>query len=374
MKIGFDAKWYTDGPPSGRRVVRQLVEGLQAACVTDELHLMVDARGGSAGNGATMTHAMQRHAVWARNNQLSNVFVVPRVADARGLDAVVYQNFVPPRVFARHARVAFVYDVIFESHPQFFTRRERLYFAPLRSLTRSADRVCTGSSTERARLLQYGYATADQIDIVPLAVDARFFVARDGDARDRASELRERQLPATFVLFVGRITARKNVAGLVRAMAHVATRGLSLVIAGGADGTEEDIATVAAAAGVAGRVHCLGAVSEGELVALYRAATLFCFPSLDEGFGLPPLEAMASGTPVLVHTTPALAETCGDAAAYVNATDPQALAAAIDALVADPARCAQLRAAGFVRASQFTVERSARALLASVHAAVAGRA
>jgi glycosyltransferase involved in cell wall biosynthesis len=100
---------------------------------------------------------------------------------------------------------------------------------------------------------------------------------------------------------------------------------------------------------------------------------LFCFPSFDEGFGLPPLEAMASGTPVIVTRTPALEETCGDAAEYLHAPDPASIASVIDALAGDDARRGVLRAAGLRHAATFTRERSARALLACIHAAVSTR-
>jgi glycosyltransferase involved in cell wall biosynthesis len=104
---------------------------------------------------------------------------------------------------------------------------------------------------------------------------------------------------------------------------------------------------------------------------LYAAATVFCFPSLDEGFGLTPLEAMAAGTPAVVSNVPALAETCGDAAALVDPTDPAAIGAAIDAIALDGARHAAMREAGLRRAAAFSWEASARTLLASVRAAVA---
>ena len=144
MKIGIEAKWLFRGPPSGCRVVRNLVNALVAIGGTDELHLFLDQRARSEPTPAGI--APERcHYVWAGNNQLSNVFVVPRMADRLRLDAVVYQNLSPGK--AKHARIAFVHDVIFESHPQFFTRTERLYFRPLRYLAARADRVCTVSLT-----------------------------------------------------------------------------------------------------------------------------------------------------------------------------------------------------------------------------------
>jgi len=381
VRIGVEAKWLHRGPPSGRRVVRNLVAALAASAETEgaggaELHLFLDARSRDepvSHAGAHLVPPERRHYVWARNNGVSNVFVVPPVADALGLDAVVYQNFVPPRRLTRHARVAFVYDAIFATRPELFTWRERLYFAPMRRLAAGADRVCTISATERARLVDHGYARPERVDVVPMAVDG-VFVPRERLAPGAIARVRlALDLPERFVLYVGRVTARKNVASLVRAMAYVRARDLGLVVVGSPDGTCDDLDDVAAATGVLDRVRVLGAVDDEVLRVLYAAATVFCFPSLDEGFGLTPLEAMAAGTPAVVSNVPALAETCGDAAVLVDPLDVRAIASAIDALALDECRHAAARAAGLKHAAAFTWERSASRLLASVRAAVEAR-
>lgn len=362
MRLGVEAKWLHRGPPSGRRVVRNLVRAL-AADGGHELHLFVDADA-PVPDGV---RAERCHRVWAGNNGLSNVCVVPRVADALGLDAVVYQNFAPPA--ARHARVAFVHDAIFATRPELFTWRERAYFAPLRWLVPRADRVCTVSRSERARLVRRGFARGDRVDVVPNAVDDAFVPRERLDPRLVARVRAALGVPERFVLYAGRVTARKNVATLVRAMARVRAP-LPLLVAGAADGTAADLGAVAAAAGVAARVRLLGGVDDDALRVLYATATVFCFPSLDEGFGLTPLEAMAAGTPAVVSHAPALVETCGGAAVHVDPADADAIAAAIDALAADPARRATMRAAGLRRAGDFTWARSARLLLDSVRAAM----
>ena len=369
MKSGIEAKWLFDGPPSGRRVVANLVRGLTEVAVDDELHLFLDGRARGEPVPADIPEE-HRHYVWARNNQLANVFVVPRAADRIGLDAVVYQNFAPPRSQARHARVAFVHDVIFESHPEFFTRRERLYFKPLRYLTHCADRVCTGTGCERERLVQFGYAKLDRVDVVPYGIEEAFAPREHLPDAETERVLDRLEAPERFVLYVGRVNVRKNVASLVRAMAHLEDTDLQLLVAGAPDGTAEDLSAVAAAAGVAERVRLLGRVSDSDLRVLYSAATVFCFPSLDEGFGLCPLEAMASGTPAVVSNAPVMVETCGDAAVYVDPTDPKAIARAIDELVSDASRHTELRYAGLERARAFNWNDSARRLLASVHEAV----
>jgi glycosyltransferase involved in cell wall biosynthesis len=115
-------------------------------------------------------------------------------------------------------------------------------------------------------------------------------------------------------------------------------------------------------------------IDDDRLRVLYACAEVFCFPSLEESFGLPPLEAMASGTPVIVSNVAAIAEICGNAAVYADMTRPEAIAAAIDALMANPERRDALRALGASRAKEFTWSRSASRLLETVHAAVESRA
>jgi glycosyltransferase involved in cell wall biosynthesis len=211
------------------------------------------------------------------------------------------------------------------------------------------------------------------VDVVPYGVDPSF-MPRERLPAACAGTLAALGVGEPFALYAGRLNARKNVAALVRAMAYVPDAQVSLVVAGAADGTGDDLRAVAAAAGVAGRVRLLGPVSEEQLRVLYASAAVFCFPSLDEGFGLCPLEAMACGTPTVVSRTPALAEVCGDAAVYVDPRSPEEIGAAIAALVASPGDRAALREAGLRRAAVFDWGRSARALLASARAAAGGRA
>lgn len=373
MKIGIDAKWYFAGPPSGRRVIRGLVHGLaETAALGDELHFFLDAH--ARGHTPPGVSDERCHYICGGVNQLANVVLLPRAADSLRLDAVVYQNFAPPQVGVRHARIAFVHDVIFAERPEFFTWLERLYFAPLRALSSRAERVCTVSESEKSRMTRLGFANSEDIDVVPNAVDNVFQPREDLDSAHIETVLRAIGVREPYALYVGRLTARKNVAALVRAMTHVKTPGLVLVVVGAPDPTSKDLPDLAREAGVADRVRFVGPMEDDRLPALYAAAAVFCFPSLDESFGLPPLEAMAAGTPVIVSDRPAIVETCGNAAVYVDPTDPRAIAGAIDALMGDPPRRAALRDAGLRRARTFTWQRSAERLLASVRSAVETRA
>ena len=365
MKIGFDAKWFFEGPPSGRRIVRSLVNELAQRANDVELHVFLDARARDEPFPFTGSH-VRPHYLWGDNNQLANVCLVPRMADRLGLDAVVYQNFSPLPLRVRHARIAFIHSVVFHERPEFFSWWERFYLAPMRALSSRADRVCTVSESERRRMIRLGYAEADRIDVVHNAVDA-VFIPRAAISPGRVARvLGDLGVSEPFVLYVGRLTAGKNVGALIAAMTHIAHRDHTLVIAGAADRTCSGLPALAHSLGVSERVRFIGPQDDQHLDVLYAAASVFCFPSLDESFGLPPLEAMAAGTPTIVSDIPVFAEICGDAAVRVDPANPRAISAAIDAVLSDQALRERLRRAGLQHAAKFTWHRSANELLASV--------
>lgn len=207
------------------------------------------------------------------------------------------------------------------------------------------------------------YPRARGLTLVPNGVDASVYTAADAAAVARAR--RAYGLPDRFVLAVGAHRPHKNFPVLVRALAALPA-DLSLVVVGQADprfrGLPEDLAALAAGIGVAPRVLLVPEVADDLLPAVYRAATLVAFPSVAEGYGLPALEALAAGVPLLVSDIPVLAEVCGDAAVRVPPDDPAAWAAAIIALLADPAGARQRVQAGAATAAQADWQRGGRAL------------
>ena len=161
-----------------------------------------------------------------------------------------------------------------------------------------------------------------------------------------------------MLLYPAALWPHKNHAALLAALAECPA-GISLVLTGSTFGREDALRRTAAEAGVAARVPILGHVAPETVPALYRAATGLVFPSLAEGFGQPPLEAMACGTPVAASDAGAVAEACGDAALAFPARDVHSMAAAMTRLVRDDALRTELREAGLERAGGFAWERSA---------------
>jgi glycosyltransferase involved in cell wall biosynthesis len=201
---------------------------------------------------------------------------------------------------------------------------------------------------------------AGRITVIPEAPARRYHPVAAQEARSRVS--RRFSLPDPYFLYVGGFSKRKNVTSLVQAFSMAAgslPRQSVLAIVGGADRTYVQVQGLAHRLGCAARVAFLGRVDEHELPYLYSGARAFIFPSLYEGFGLPPLEAMACGCPVVCSDATSLSEVCGDAAMLVDARDVAALAQAIERVAVDQDLALALRSKGLQRAARFSWSDSA---------------
>ncbi|MEK7293542.1 MAG: glycosyltransferase family 1 protein, partial [Nitrospirota bacterium] len=205
----------------------------------------------------------------------------------------------------------------------------------------------------------------DRIVVIPCGVSDDFRPRRDPA---EFGELRRRiGLPdAPFILFIGGADPRKNHQAVVRAFAKRADefKGCRLVLVGDSAHRFGDMSRTIAQSGMEGRVICPGRLPIEDITRLYSHADLFVFPSLYEGFGMPVIEAMACGAPVVTSNRTAMPEVAGDAALLVNPDDDDELAGAMVRILRDTPLRESLRAKGFERARQFTWERAARQTLA----------
>lgn len=267
-----------------------------------------------------------------------------------------------------------LYDLSFLSHPHCHTLGNRLHClrGTARALARGARLVAISESTRRDAVELLGVA-AEEVEVIYPGIEEGL---RPPGAEERARVLAHHGLGEPFVLTVGTLEPRKNLVTLLAAFAALPgelRRGHRLAVVGGEGWLERDPRTLAREAGLEeGEVRFLGAVDDAHLPALYAGAAAFAYPSLYEGFGLPPLEAMACGAPVVAARTSSLPEVLGDAALLVEPTDAGALRDALAAVLTDAERSAALRAAGRERAERFTWARAAEGMLAVYRRAVEG--
>jgi glycosyltransferase involved in cell wall biosynthesis len=292
--------------------------------------------------------------------------------------------FVPSHVLplatplARHTRaVVTIHDMGYLRFPQAHTRAQRL---TLRLTTvwsaRVAQRVIAISAATRNDLVRLARVSAEKITVVHHGLSDRFRLTftTKGEGRRNVSQERVRELVGgnwPYLLYVGTIQPRKNLVRLIEAFAqarHALDDTLRLVIAGRRGWLSEGIARRAAELGIAECVHFAGYVPDEEVPMLLAGALAFVFPSLYEGFGMPVLEAMGCGAPVLTSNTSALPEVAGDAALLVNPEDTGAIAAALTRLATDAGLRDELRQRGYARAAEFTWERCAEETLRVLHA------
>jgi glycosyltransferase involved in cell wall biosynthesis len=267
----------------------------------------------------------------------------------------------PPLVRCRS--VVTIHDCIHLMFPQYLPNRFAFGYArtSIGLAARRATRVLTVSESSKRDILRFVDTEPEKIDVIYNAYDERFAI---DPAEEDVVRVRERyQLQDEFVLYAGNVKPHKNLERLIEAFQIVRKRGLDhlkLVMIG------DEISKYTALRRAVHRhqlhkyVRFLGYLPEETLAVMYRLAGVFVFPSLYEGFGLPPLEAMASGTPVVTSNVSSLPEVAGDAAILVDPYDPHAIADGIYRVLTDADLRRSLRRKGVARAGQFSWEQSVR--------------
>jgi glycosyltransferase involved in cell wall biosynthesis len=270
-------------------------------------------------------------------------------------------------VAVRCPLVLTVLDLATVKHPEWFDHRWFYFYTTLTLpfLATRADRIVTISEASKRELMAHYGLAAERIAIVPPAVDHALFHARQDPEAVRSVRARL-GLPDRFILSVGTLEPRKNLSRLIEAFAIMRARAATdrlLVIAGDRGWQYEQIFRTVRSLGLEDTVRFLGYVPEPDLPLLYHAADLFVYPSLYEGFGVPILEAMACGCPVVCSNRSSMPEVIGEAGITVDPEDGEALAAAMERVLGDPAVADALRSRGLARAQRFRWEDSTRLLL-----------
>lgn len=275
----------------------------------------------------------------------------PLVAWRGRLDLLHGMAFVIP-LLAPAPAVVTVYDLSFLHFPEQFPRLQRLYLTTqTRRSCRQARRVVTISAASRDDLIRFFGISPERIDVVPPGIDEQF---RPLDAETVAAFRRAQGLPERFVLHVGTLQPRKNLTVLVEAMARLERAELPLVLVGGKGWFYEQIFARVEALGLQERVYFAGYVKDETLPLWYNAAALLVLPSVYEGFGLPILQALACGTPVVAAGVSALPEAGGSAALYFQPDDVTGLVRQMLAVLDNPTQAATMRQEGLKHASTYS--------------------
>jgi glycosyltransferase involved in cell wall biosynthesis len=251
--------------------------------------------------------------------------------------------------------IATIYDASVYAVPDAYSIPFRAWYRILLPrVGRRARRVVTSSHFSRQELQRYTGITPERIAVIPGSGEHILTVPSDERILSRL-----RLCSRSYALAVSSHSRHKNLAGVAQAAAMLGLERFPVVLAG--EGNPRIFNS--GATGGNGRLQIAGFVSDAELRALYENAACFVYPSFYEGFGLPPLEAMACGCPVVVSRAASLPEVCGDAALYCDPSDPADIARGIQQILADSALADDLRRRSREQAQRFSWTRSARALL-----------
>lgn len=366
MNLGLDAKWFFDGPPSGRVVIENLVKNIiminKHNAQSCQLHLFFK-KCDQRKKFPYQDKSLHCHYIRGKNNFISNVLFLPLYCIGLKLDVVVFQNFSP--LCSSFKRISYIHDGIYMSHPEFFTTIERLYFFPIKFLANRAHRICTISESEKRRLVNFKFGTDEKIDVIHHGITDEFKPREKRNDELLKTVVSKYNLPEKFILYVGRLNVRKNLLNLMKAISLLKDTEIPLFLAGQYDRKMFNIDQWACRLGIKNRIILTGFVENEHLPVLYSLSTIFCFVSYEEGFGLPALEAMASGVPVVVSNSSSIPDICGDAGNYVDSCDPVSIAATIDSLLNNEELYAKKRAHGLKRASLFKWQYSAEKIMDS---------
>ena len=359
LRVGIDGRAFHSPAAGVRRYVNGLVRGLLAL---DEPLALVALGGSPEG---VLPHGIERVAEPPHppTNLGWTLIGLPGAARRAGVDLIHAPAYTAP-FWSRAPVVLTIHDVSYARHPHWYPyRRDWVRRAFYRRSAAVASFILTDSTFSAGEIAEAYGIRHDRIAVAPLGVEPAFSPAAGRDRLELPTGVNE-----PFLLHVGDLHERRNlgvaIKALVAARRHVGARSaLSLVLAGVDRGIADSLRAIAAHAGIADAVVCLGAVSEERLRALYQRAIALVYPSLYEGFGLPVLEAMASGTPVLASRAASIPEVVGSAGILLDPLDVPGWAQAIVDIVNDQNLASKLRAAGLLRAAEFTWERTARMTL-----------
>ncbi|MBZ0306990.1 MAG: glycosyltransferase family 4 protein [Anaerolineae bacterium] len=349
-KIGIDVRltYYRQGGIA--EYMRQLSGALAALPSTCEFHLLHNFR-----SHETLVPQFKRGNIFTPCHHRFESLTLGMELLPRRFDLLHSPDFIPPR-FGAKRYVITVHDLAFLLYANIQTADSLRYYAgQIQRAVRQADHIIAVSYTTKNDIVQLLDVPVEKITVIWEGIHPSFQVSNSS------------LLPAPYLLFVGTIEPRKNIPNLLRGYAILKSRQKSvpkLVLAGQQGWLSEASFAAIETLELQSEVIWLDSVPFEQLPALYNGATMLVYPSLYEGFGFPPLEAMACGTPVITSDRGALREIAGEAALYVDPEEPESIAEAMQRLLLDETLTQEMRIKGLEHVRQFTWEQTARQTLA----------
>jgi glycosyltransferase involved in cell wall biosynthesis len=352
LRVGIDGRAFSSPAAGVRRYVSALVPALTAADPGLELVALGGVRDAVPADVAYVNEP------WHPPTNLGwSAMGLPRAAARARVDVIHAPAYTAP-LWSRAPVVLTIHDVSYERHPEWYPyQRDAVRRMFYRRSARIAARVLTDSKFSAGEIAAAYQIPRERIVVAPLGVSDHFAPG------DRPHEPFQARITPPFLLHVGDLHERRNLPLVVHAMFEAQRRpgmpSLSLVLAGVDRGIGDRLRAYAREAETPDAVVCLGPVTDSQLLTLYRGAAALVYPSRYEGFGLPVLEAMACGTPVIASRAASIPEVLGDAGVLLDPDDEPGWAEAIAEVVNDEWQKGRMRKAGITRAKEFTWARTA---------------
>lgn len=356
MRIGIDARLVYYRQAGISQYTLSLLEEFAAIDQDDEFIVFQSRK-----DRTTLVNQpnFRRRSLWTPPHHRFEQLLLPLEISMVDLDVLHSPDFIPP--FRRNCKsVITIHDLNFLLYPHFLTPESASYYGQIDQAVHNCDHIIAVSESTKRDIVRLTGAPEGKITVVYEAANPIYRPLQD---KRLCQQVKEKfDIQTDYILFVSTIEPRKNVPTLLMAYKQLLDHyrvDVNLLLGGEKGWLFDEVFTLAEKLGLRERARFLGRVSPEDLLGLYNAAQLLVHPAFYEGFGLPPLEAMACGTPVVVSNTSSLPEVVGDAALLVDPTDVDGMAVAMWRLLSDEALRQQMSEKGLKRARLFSWRKAA---------------